>query len=432
MLVGSARHMVCVLWLFGWTLSAWAIDPPRNAKIAPAQPVVPVVVKERAGRPAVSSGPNDPAELRAEVEKSLKELAEVSDKDLTPIQKSLRVIWNKRVDLLDEWDKAAKGRQLLENPLPSPEREASDRKAELERARNQLELLKKSPEAVLPEPFKRPADQVDDATLVEMREAIEVAKIALKEKTTESEKLRAEPSARTTSLSDSRTARDKIHTEVTELPTLRLQAESAIFKAPNEEARKIAREEFINLKCRSGLASERLQMTEAQIALEVRRGATCEVATQAAQANVELATATLAALTDRYKWVAERQKATLTRAAKTEEKRGDRRRSARKFKAHRTAELLSLQALNLEDDKALSTNPRLSLEEQRSLADRAEADFASLKQVVKENRLGGLVALRLNNDFRRISRERAILVRNELAQSSAANTTMKMPSPRLS
>ncbi|HEY2154569.1 MAG TPA: hypothetical protein VGH33_03000, partial [Isosphaeraceae bacterium] len=49
------------------------------------------------------------------------------------------------------------------------------------------------------------------------------------------------------------------------------------------------------------------------------------------------------------------------------------------------------------------------------------ADLESLKQVVKENRVGGLVALRLNNDFRRLSRERATIQRNELAQASALN-----------
>ena len=426
MRIGSARHVVCALVLFGWSEGVLAIDPPPKLGSPSAQPDNQGITKSSnppKPLPPLPTNPNDRADLRAEVENNLKELAQVAEKDLTPTQKTLKDLWTKRIDLLDEWDKTIKNRQLIENPKPSPERETADRKLEMDRARAQLELLKKSPESVLPDLFKTPIDRIDDAKLGEMRDAIEAAQGIVKEKTKESENLRGEPAARTASLAANRTARDKLHTEVSGLPTLRLGAESAIFKAPNEVARKIAREEYALLKCKAGLAGERLILVEAKLALETKRIVTCEAAIQSSEAELSLANATLAAMTDRYKGITERQKAVLIQAAKKEQKRAETVDDPlEKFKALRTAELLSLEAINLEDAKTLATSPELSLEDQRNLADHATTDFESLKQMVKKNQLGGIVALRLNNDFRRISHERAILIRYELAQSSAANT----------
>jgi hypothetical protein len=421
MLVGPAHPMVCAVVLLGWTFSIVAAEPIPKA-VPPAATAAPKVAKPIAAPIVAPIAAGDPVQLRADVEKQLKDLTLVAEKDMTATQRSLRDLWNQRLQLLDDWDKSIKGRASVENPNPSPEREASERKAELERKTAQLDALKKSPDSVLPDAFRIAPDKVDDASLLEMRDAIDAIKASLKEKSTQLEKLRLEPPARTLALAEFRTNRDKLHTQITEQPTRRVQAEAKVIKSATEDARRIAREEMINFKCESGLAAERLHITEGCLALEVRRAATCEVATQAAQANVALGTATLAVLTERYKRIADRQKADLNLAAKTEEKKAQATDDPLdKYKALRTADLLSLQASILEDEKA-SSSPTLVPEEQKGLADKAEADFASLKQVVAENKVGGLVSLRLNNDFRRISRERAIIVRNELAQSSAANT----------
>ncbi len=427
MLIVSTRIVICAALAsaLGWISPAPTVQPISKAARPGETTASPAATKQPPARTTTASpfNANELVPLRAELDKQLNDLSQINEKDLTPTQKTLREVWKERVQLLDEWEKATRGRLAVENPKSSPERETADRRADLDRAQSKLELLKKTPESVLPDSFKAISEKVDDANLLEMREAIEAAKLVLNEKTIECEKLRAEPAARTASLADFRAARDKLHTQIIELPTRRVQYESAIVKAANEDARKIAREHYVNLKCESGLAAERLAMTEGYIALEGRRAATCTLANQAAQANLALAIATVELLTERYKRVAERQKADLTRAAKKEEKRAQTADDPlEKFKALRTADLLSLQALILEDDKALSTSPTLSLEEQKGLADRAEADFASLKLVVKENKVGGIVALRLNNDFRRISRERAIILRNDFTQSSAANT----------
>ena len=72
--------------------------------------------------------------------------------------------------------------------------------------------------------------------------------------------------------------------------------------------------------------------------------------------------------------------------------------------------------------------PRPALEEQRALADRAQADFAEIKQLLDDGNVSRLDALRLNNDFRRIGPERDRLLRNELATDrSAVAISMRMP-----
>jgi hypothetical protein len=366
---------------------------------------------------------SDRSQMRVDAEKSLKDLLQVAEKELTATQKSLRDLWTQRVQLLDEWDKAAKALQSAKHPKPTPENEAADRNAELSRSTAQYDLITKSVDGGLPPLFRLPFDKIDELKLNEMREAIAAAKSAQQEKSTEVERLRGEPAARKALMTDLRAARDKIHAQIAGLPTRRAQYESEIFKAKTEDARKIARAYYLNFHCESGIIRERLALTEACIELETRRAVTWEIATKASSMSLALANAQAKLLSDRYKGIAERQKADLNLAAKTEAKKAATVEDPiAKYKAFRTAELLQLQAQILEDDKALSTSPTLSLEEQKTLADRAQADFSSLQQVVKEDKVGGLVALRLNNDFRLISRELSNIARNELAAASQSHT----------
>src|SRR5262249_40490172 len=89
-----------------------------------------------------------------------------------------------------------------------------------------------------------------------------------------------------------------------------------------------------------------------------------------------------------------------------------------RYKAKRRAELLDLRALLNRDESALAASPDLSETQQRELANRAEADFLGLKQLVEEGHASALVALRLKNDSRRLSYERDAVARNELARAS--------------
>ena len=81
----------------------------------------------------------------------------------------------------------------------------------------------------------------------------------------------------------------------------------------------------------------------------------------------------------------------------------------------RLAELLELEAQIVKNEQSLATSSRPSLEEERALADRAESEFAQIKQLLDDGNVSRLDALRLNNDFRRIGPERDGLLRNELS-----------------
>ncbi len=72
------------------------------------------------------------------------------------------------------------------------------------------------------------------------------------------------------------------------------------------------------------------------------------------------------------------------------------------FRARRTAELLALEALVVKSEQALVISPRPSYEEQKTLADRADFDFANIKELLEDGNVSRLDAIRLNNEFRRI------------------------------
>ena len=84
------------------------------------------------------------------------------------------------------------------------------------------------------------------------------------------------------------------------------------------------------------------------------------------------------------------------------------------YRARRGAEILELEARVVKNEQALAAGARPALEEQHALADRAEADFVQIKQLLDDGNVSRLDALRLNNDFRRIGPERDRILRNEL------------------
>ena len=69
----------------------------------------------------------------------------------------------------------------------------------------------------------------------------------------------------------------------------------------------------------------------------------------------------------------------------------------------------------LKNEQSLATNPSPSFEEQQSLADHADKDFAQIRELLADGEVSRLDAIRLNNEFRRIAPERERLVRNEMA-----------------
>ena len=85
--------------------------------------------------------------------------------------------------------------------------------------------------------------------------------------------------------------------------------------------------------------------------------------------------------------------------------------------------MLELKELVLKDERALADrHPVLSPQDQTALADKAQEDLEQLKQLVEEGRGGTLIALRLNNEFRRLRSQRDVIARKEL---SAADISAK-------
>jgi potassium efflux system protein len=137
---------------------------------------------------------------------------------------------------------------------------------------------------------------------------------------------------------------------------------------------------------------------------------------QVDQARLEVATKTLALMQDRYRAAAESRERDLKAKAAREERMAWRSEDPlERFRARRLAELLDLEAQVVKSEQVLATNPTPSLDEQRGLADHAEADFARIKELLDDGRVSRLDAIRLNNEFRRIGPERDRLLRNEMA-----------------
>ncbi len=284
--------------------------------------------------------------------------------------------------------------------------------------------LATSPETILIELFRIPPPQVDDAKLVEMSKEIEHVRDSLADRTSELEKrkAKAEPATRASLMRDLTIERDRSHARKSALATLRATLDAAYKSATTDEARQVVRERLVNFRWEAVVAEERLAAAEASLATELRRGEALDLAVKSQDAYVAFTQSLLTTISRRYALVAEIKKASLRAEASREQERASKSDDpVEKFRGRRMAEILRLEAQVVEYERIFSANPGLSIVDQTAQADHADRDFASLKALVSENRVGGLVALRLNNDFRRLSRERSMVQRNELADSAAAH-----------
>ena len=214
--------------------------------------------------------------------------------------------------------------------------------------------------------------------------------------------------------------RDKVFQRVTTLKSKGTDYESAVTDAQTLEHRRLAQERLINYQWEVRVESLRLQVIEDQNALDIKLADTRELQTQACHAHLRLAERMLELMRARYREASDKEERDLNRAEADEKSKarwsGD---PLERFRARRMAELLALQALVLKSEQALATSPSPSFEEQRNLADRADRDFARIKELLDDGRVSRLDAIRLNNDFRRIGPERERLLRNEMAAVEA-------------
>ena len=335
--------------------------------------------------------------------------------------------------MLQAWEKAHKDRVEAEKPAKSPEAEAAEFKAELEKTRALLDQSSKSPDALLPEVFqaveKDREKAVDtrrsDARLGEMKEAIDSARVDLKEQSADLEKLRGEGSrlmaAEITAL---RGDRDKVFQGLAGLNAQRGERRAGLASAASGEARDLAKERLVNLDWQARVEVEKLAMLEAKVALDTRRIDLGTLQVQAMGTRVHLAKQLAERMEARYNALAERQRSDLKQAVAKEETRAastddplERRR------AQRTAELFELESQVVAYEKTYATTAGVSLQEQTALADATKTNFAELKMLLDDGNVSPLDALRLKNDFRRIGPERAQIVRTDLAASEAELTT---------
>ncbi|MDX2037464.1 MAG: hypothetical protein SFX72_12500 [Isosphaeraceae bacterium] len=387
--------------------SAIVGDPAVDAKVARADAEARLAVLPTPPTPPPAGAPA-PATPAAKVV-------------ITPQQKALRETLLDRISWLDALDRAAHELDAAVHPQPDPDKEAADRKADLERAKAVIEAAAGDPRGLLPERFRAGSTPTGDAALAELSEAIETARAELKERSDEVEKLRGKPGRPASAgIAALRSERDKAAQRVASLPARRTEREKALAEATNTDARDLARDRLIAFAWEARAEERRLEAIEARIKLEQKRTDVAGITLQARELQARVAKLTLEQLQTRYRSVSDSRESNLQRAAAHEADRAHRSEDAlERFKAGQQARILELEAELTGDERSLAANPKISLLEQTQLADRAAAELADLQALLEDDKVSSLDALQLNNDFRRVLRERSLIQRRELADAAA-------------
>lgn len=390
---------------------------PRGNGTAPAgTPTSPVLSPE----PLPAPDPANAGSVRAETAERLKTIPADHDKAATAATKALREVLEERIGWLDAWDQAVKERRAAEDPNPSPEKQGAEWKAELERIKALLDQAPGPPDSLLPVSFRVPPSHVTDAARAEMKDAIDAAQADLKDWSAKLEQFRSDHARKPGgALAAIRAGRDKTFQLVAGVKARNLERAAASSEAKNADARALARETRLNGHWEARVQMERLRGQEALLALETRRSELAGLNKERLEAHVTLDRRTLERMSATYRALAARQEHDLRQAAVIEQTRA--RASddpVERYRAKRAADLLELEAKVLANENALATNPSPSLEDERTLADRAETDFTNIKHLLDDGRVSHLDALRLSNDFRRIGPERSWIIRHEQAVTS--------------
>ena len=193
-----------------------------------------------------------------------------------------------------------------------------------------------------------------------------------------------------------------------------------MLSATTAEARDLARERLATFDWEARVEAERAKAVEARISLEARRADLLAINVQAKDFGLRVCKLTLERMQARYQALADTQQVALRVAAAGEASKASVTVDiVERYRAQFKAEILELQAKLINDKKAFAASFRISLQEQTEAADRAAAEFESLKALLKDDKVSSLDALQLNNDFRRVSRERNLISRNELTDAGA-------------
>ena len=330
--------------------------------------------------------------------------------------KSLQKILQDRVHLLDEHSRLTSALQEAVNPPISPEHQVEQLKSEIKQAHAMVTQADRNPATLLPSSFHKAPGKASPGFVSEMKDAIDATTHELREWRSKLETLKSGRAERESKQKERAAERDKVFKLVTSLNAQTIEYEQAVNEAQTVEDGRLAQERLVNHRWEVKAESLRLQVIEAQTALETKLAGLGELEAQLCHVHIRLAERALAQMRAHFSAESEKQESDLNRAAASEK---DKARSSEdpleRFRARQTAELLELEAQVLKYEQALATNPSPSFEEQQSLADKADKDFAQIKELLDDGRVSRLDAIRLNNEFRRIAPERERLVRNELA-----------------
>ena len=129
------------------------IDFREPPPIPPPVPPKPVATVTKAADLAATPE-TDPAAARAATRERLKALPKDDAPEATAATKGLRTLFEERLALFEEREKAVKERLAAENPQTSPERLAEAWKADLARVSAALDATAKNPDALLPASFR--------------------------------------------------------------------------------------------------------------------------------------------------------------------------------------------------------------------------------------------------------------------------------------
>ncbi len=334
----------------------------------------------------------------------------------TSHKKSVPELLQDRLHWLNEHEAATLALQKATHPDPSPEQQAAEAKAEIARLQSVLSLAAQSPEKLVPPLFQARRGEVSSALASEMKDAIETERNELKECKTKLDILRTEIAKWNGTMNMRRKERDNHFQRVSALTAKAGEFRSAVTDAQTAAERRLAQERLTNFEWEVRVETLRLRVIEAQLALETKLADVRDLRAEVCRASIQVAMKTLAPMETRYQIVAEDQERNLARAKVTEE---DKARSTddplERFRARRSAEILALEALVVKSEQTLVMPPPPSYDEQKTLADRADLDFANIKELLDDGKVSRLDAIRLNNEFRRIGPERDRLLKNEMA-----------------
>ncbi len=336
------------------------------------------------------------------------------------LNKQLRELLEERLRLIDLYDQAAKEFAAVSKNAANPDDERAAIKADLARITERLTEAQSNPDVLLPPAFRALAGEGSTALSLELKEALDATAARIKDDRAKLEQAQAEKEKLDGPRDPRRDDRDKLFQKAAAYEAKRSEFETALAAAPTAPKRRLAQERLANFDWQARVDRTRLATMDAETAGHANRSDLREWEIERLSARLRLEQRTLEIMRERYRTAAEDRQRELKRLAAIEDEKAQRSNDPiERFRARRMAEILTLEALVVRHEQSLATSPSPSLHEQRDLADRAEADFAHIRELLDDGRVSRLDAIRLNNDFRRIGPERDRLSRNELAYAEA-------------